>query len=233
MPTVIQIDMECRTLLTPAGAHAIAYALLRRRDERQASELHEAQRAAAHPRWTQRHGLLSLRFACPDDKAASQMLWALLQDDRVLVGEEECRAQSVQTVERLSLEEPATPVRELELEFLTPTSFKQGGHDLPLPIPALIIASAERACKLERGARIADAEDGRNVGVHLARHKISCEEANLSNGRSIRMRGFEGLVRLEASDAAGAERLGDLARMVRVCNIGSKAGYGCGWAQVS
>lgn len=220
MPSLIQINLECDQRLTPVGAHALSYELLRGAP----GDPHDSGGVAGFPRWRQRGSELEVQVGCADE-LAQHMLWTLSGSGVVRVGQHRANLMRAWRVEQSG--NPVENADQLHLEFAAPTSFKRAGHYLPLPLPELILASAQGNWNQLSG--VVGVKPQVSSEVYLARASVRTTEVRLSAARNMRVRAFEGDVTLEAGSPDGARALGLLEEQLRYVNIGVKAGYGLGW----
>lgn len=124
----------------------------------------------------------------------------------------------------------------VDLEFLSPTSFKQGDHDLPLPMPASVFGSWLQRWEVFAGIPISDESraiiglksHGGSCAIAVGRHRIQTK--SLVFTKSVKI-GFVGRVRFvlpkTASETALRE-LNALADFAFYCGTGQKTTMGMG-----
>lgn len=137
--------------------------------------------------------------------------------------------------------------RHLRLQFHSPTSFRDGHHNLPLPLPHLVVGSLAaqwRACApaplvgfidalVPAGASQADGAAALERQIRIARHRI---ETRLLAFPDYRRVGFSGAVDFELAPGippAAAAAAQTLACLAQYAGIGDKTTMGMGQVRLS
>ena len=142
--------------VTASGLHGLLFHVLQQANPQAAQWLHDhaaPKPFTMAPYYTEAGHLQGLRYAALNDEAAGILhhAWTLTHQNQqqLRLGRYQTfTVGQVQTVPASSfyqLAHDSLPASTLTLHFLSPTSFKQGPGDLPLPLPANVFGSLWRA----------------------------------------------------------------------------------------
>lgn len=218
--------MRTRGALSPQGAHALTHELLRGSES---DSLHGEKESLTFPRWNETQEGWLLQIATPDDKVLLSLLQGSEQNSDLKVGSSPASISSISMEDKVrwsDIEKELHEVRKLRLDFRTPTCFRQGPVNLPLPIPELIAASLLRRCSDQIQNRWKNAVPTLHLESAL---EINTEEVIIGNKVLV---GFTGIATLGSKDPQGRLLLNLLRRVAPYIHIGAKGAYGMGQVEV-
>ena len=169
-----------------------------------------------------------LKFGLLRPELVAPFLWGLSQDigaDIALTGIP-CRlGEAVEVVEASSYEilAESPPQRSIELEFLSPTSFKQLQSCQPFPLPELVFGSLLRRWNIFAPTALQfPAVEWTGV---TAAYELKTRALKMKGGAEI---GTTGWARYQFADAEQAKIAAVLARFAAFSGVGRKVGMGMG-----
>ena len=132
--------------------------------------------------------------------------------------------------ELIARAQQANPQRQLSLRFLTPTSFRKGDVDLPLPLPRLVFQSYwKRFQEFQAFDFLPDLVE--LVDRHTGIAQINHLRTDTIKTKNVTLTGFTGEVRFELSKHAPPElvwQMNLLADFAFFCGTGKKTTVGMG-----
>jgi CRISPR-associated endoribonuclease Cas6 len=125
----------------------------------------------------------------------------------------------------------AAPPRRVALEFATPTAFRVGRTNVPLPLPGLVFGSLERRWRAWSRAPLPHGRQARwTSAVRVARYELRTRMADFGAYRQV---GFTGRCEFEVPEGSDgdARALQVLAEFAFYAGVGSKTAMGMGQAR--
>ncbi len=227
--------------VTLRGIHGLLYSVLKASDTRAATWLHEhrAPKPYSLAAYYGEEGVLAgLRISALTDDSAEiiHTAWQKARHHDWKLGKHPLCVRDVLAVPRASYAElselPA--VSHITLNFLSPTNFKQGPGQLPLPLPRNVFRTPLVAWNSYAPHPLGIREDWLewcNDNVFVAEHRIETAHVTLSRQQPPFI-GFVGEVTFEIHRANrykdAARRLHTLAKLTEITGIGRKTTMGMG-----
>lgn len=224
--------------ITAKGLHGMVFAALAAADPRETDWLHDHPTPKPYslsPLYDGEGVLAGLRLGVMSGRAADLFAraWCWHRDERhpLRLGVQEFAVIGVVETpgpgwDRLA---QARPARRLGLRFLSPTSFRQGPSDLPLPLPGNVFGWPWRVWGVNSTASLPDGWlDWCRESVFVVEHRI--ETVTVPIDKADHFTGFVGDVLFEAR--AGTEEqlrvFQALGQLAPYCGVGRKTTMGMG-----
>lgn len=230
--------------VTASGLHGLLFHVLQQANPAAAEWLHNhaaPKPFTMAPYYTEAGHLQGLRYTALNDEAAGILhhAWSLAQQSQQQLRLGRYQTFTVREVQSLpassfyQLAHESLPAATLTLHFLSPTSFKQGPGDLPLPLPANVFGSLWRAWNAFAPPllRLEDAWlDWCAQDIFVAAHQI--HTVTVSFNRNTDFVGFVGQVTFRAPRGSDADRRvwHALSQFAAYSGIGRKTAMGMGVA---
>ncbi len=213
--------------------HALCFRWLAAADSALAAELHQQNHLpitlAIQPSLRQptylRIGLLQKERLAP-------ILWGISQDfgGEITLTDIPCRLGKWVEIRHTSSFEALSqvpPLQIIELQFLSPTSFKQGQRIQPFPLPELVFGSLLR--RWNAFAPVALQFPNLEWQGLTCAYELKTQVLHLKGGAEI---GTTGWVRYEFPDSFQAKIATTLAHFARFAGVGRKTGMGMGQVRI-
>ena len=238
---VLQVPIITAEQLPPTlgrAIHALCLRWFTLADEALATRLHQAENLpiSLAIKSTSAHRLY-LRIGLLQKELLAPLLWGLAQDlgSEITLAAISCRiSREIEILQSSSYEALAQlpPQRVIELQFLTPTSFKQGKTIQPFPLPELVFNSLLRRWNVLAPAALrfglSQGEEQITWQGVTAAYELKTYALKMKGGAEI---GAQGFVRYEFA-AAQAQAATTLAHFARFAGVGRKTGMGMGQTKV-
>lgn len=233
---LLQVPITSTEQLPPTlgrAIHALCLRWFTLADEALGTRLHQAESLPISLviKSTSAHQLY-LRFGLLQKELLAPLLWGLAQDlgSEITLTDIPCRiGWEIKILQSSSYETLAQlpPQQTIDLQFLTPTSFKQGKTIQPFPLPELVFNSLLRRWNTLAPAELQfDAIAWQGV---TAAYELKTYALKMKGGAEI---GAQGFVRYEFADAAQAQAATTLAHFAAFAGVGRKTGMGMGQTKV-
>jgi len=124
------------------------------------------------------------------------------------------------------------PPEVLELEFASPTTFRSGGHNLPLPVPVLVWRSLVQRWNRFSPIQLGEFQRVLEEGVRVQRYVLRTHHLNAGGHGEV---GFTGRVAFDlrgVRDPLVRRAAGALAHFALYAGVGAKTVFGFGQARL-
>jgi len=226
--------------VTARGLHGVLYHVLKQADAAETTWLHghpSPKPYSLSPYYTQDGRLAGLRLAAVTDRVAQLFIrgWegAQQRDEQLQLGRQAFQVRGVEHAPGASFADLAAsrPDNTLALRFLSPTTFRQGPGELPLPLPGNVFSWPCRVWNAFAPSVLAlppEWLDWCDQNIFVTAHRI--ETAAIALDARLTLTGFVGDVvftayRDEPDYCHAWQALGDLAAF---CGVGYKTTMGMG-----
>ncbi|MBD2027013.1 CRISPR system precrRNA processing endoribonuclease RAMP protein Cas6 [Leptolyngbya sp. FACHB-711] len=229
---VLQIPIAASESLPPTlgrAIHALCLDWIGLANESLATQLHQADslpltltmRSISAKQMVLRIGLLQKDLLAP-------LLWGLSQHlgSEITLTDIPCRiGKTIEILQTSSYEmlSQVSPQRMIDLQFLTPTSFKQGRAIQPFPLPDLVFGSLLRRWNAFTPVELQFPQQAWN-GITAA-YELKTYAMKMKGGAEI---GAQGWARYEFSNEAQAQIATVLAHFAQFSGVGRKTAMGMG-----
>lgn len=233
---VLQVPITASEALPPTlgrAIHALCLGWIGVANEALANQLHQSEslpmtltmRSVSAKQMYLRIGLLRKDLLAP-------LLWGLSQDlgSEITLTDVPCRiGKTIEILQTSSYDtlSQVSPQRVIDLQFLTPTSFKQGKTIQPFPLPDLVFGSLLRRWNNFAPVEFHFPEQEWN-GVTAA-YDLKTYALKMKGGAEI---GTQGWVRYEFGSEAQAQIATALAHFAQFSGVGRKTAMGMGLTKV-
>ncbi|KAA3664953.1 MAG: CRISPR system precrRNA processing endoribonuclease RAMP protein Cas6 [Chloroflexi bacterium] len=235
--------------ITMRGLHGLLFNVLKQVNEETAAWLHKhpsPKPFSMVPYYTNDGHLAGLRYALITDAALDIMLraWQFATHQRtpLHLGRQSFTINNVECIEGPDFLTLAnlTPHHQMQLEFVSPTAFRQGPGHLPLPLPGNVFRWPFNVWQRYAPERLRIHESwldwcAKNVFVTAHRIETAVITINLRNGRSDDFIGFVGPVTFHAQskDDEALRIWQALGKLAAFSGVGHKTTMGMGAVTIS